>query len=49
MTKIIPCTVCNKPAEYSIQATEVAGQPFDGTVKYYCAEDYAEAVKALSL
>jgi len=46
--KIIPCEACVKPAEYSIQATEIAGKPFNGTIKYYCDEHYTEACRELN-
>ena len=47
MNNIIPCELCTLPAEYTIQATEIAGEPFDGTIKYYCNEHYIETVKEL--
>lgn len=47
MTKVIHCELCEKVAEYTIQATEVAGVEHEGTLRYYCEEHFNETVKEL--
>lgn len=40
MGKIIPCEICDKPAEYTIQ-------PEGGSLSYWCSEHFDETVKEL--
>lgn len=45
MNKIIPCELCDLPAEYTIQATEVAGIEYKGKVIYYCEKHFNNTVR----
>ena len=40
MTKLIPCELCNKIAEYTIQ-------PDGGSITYWCNKHYHDTIKEL--